>query len=74
MLFSYRAAYKITTRYTPYQIVYGLHPLVPTKYIMPIVSGNERDYIPVIINRGFQRVNKSHLGKFTKKWSGSYRI
>jgi hypothetical protein len=24
--------------------VYGLHPLMPTKYIVPIGGGNERDY------------------------------
>jgi hypothetical protein len=46
MLFSYRIAYKVTTRYTPYQLVYGLHPLMPTKYIVPIVDGNERDNTP----------------------------
>jgi hypothetical protein len=29
--------------YTPYQLVYGLHPLMPTKYIILVTSGNERD-------------------------------
>jgi len=43
MLFSYKIAYKIATRYTPYQLVYGLHPSMPTKYIVPVVNGNERD-------------------------------
>jgi hypothetical protein len=33
--------------YTPYQLIYGLHPLMPTEYIVPIVGGNERDNIPV---------------------------
>ncbi len=47
MLFSYKIAYKIVTGYTPYQLVYGLHPLMPTKYIVPVVSGNERDNILV---------------------------
>jgi hypothetical protein len=23
--------------------MYGLHPLMPTKYIVPIVGGNEKD-------------------------------
>jgi hypothetical protein len=27
--------------------VYGLHPLMPTEYIVPIVNGNERDNILV---------------------------
>ncbi len=30
MLFSYKTTYKVATRYTPYQLVYGLHPLMPT--------------------------------------------
>jgi hypothetical protein len=42
MLFSYKIAYKVITRYTPYQLVYGLHPSMPTKYIMPIANANEK--------------------------------
>jgi hypothetical protein len=42
MLFSYKIVYKVATRYTPYQSVYGLHSLMPTKYIIPIANGNER--------------------------------
>jgi hypothetical protein len=45
VLFSYKTTYKVATWYTPYQLVYGLHPLMPTKYIVPIVNGNERDNI-----------------------------
>jgi hypothetical protein len=29
--------------------MYGLHPLMPTKYIVPIASGDERDNIPMKI-------------------------
>jgi hypothetical protein len=43
MLFSYITTYKITTGYTPYQLVYGLHPLMPIEYIVPITGGDERD-------------------------------
>ncbi len=43
VLFSYKIAYKVVTWYTPYQLVYGLHPLMPIGYIVPIVGGNERD-------------------------------
>ncbi len=52
MLFSNVIAYKVAIRYTPYQLVYGLHPLMPTKYVVLIVGGNERDNIPakVFIN------------------------
>ncbi len=43
ILFSYRIAYKVATRYTPYQLVYGLYPLMPTKYIILIAGGDEKD-------------------------------
>ncbi len=33
LLFSYRIAYKVATRHTPYQLIYGLHLLMPTKYV-----------------------------------------
>jgi hypothetical protein len=49
MLFSYITAYNVATWYTPYQLVYGLHPLMPTKYIVLVVGGNEIDNIFVII-------------------------
>jgi hypothetical protein len=42
VLFSYKIAYKIATWYTPYQLEYGLHPLVFTKCIVLVASGNER--------------------------------
>jgi hypothetical protein len=47
MLFSYRTAYKVVVWYTPYQLVYGLHPLMPTKYIVLVVGGNEKDNTPM---------------------------
>jgi hypothetical protein len=47
MLFSYKTTYKVATWYAPYQLVYGLHPLMPTKYIVPIIGGDERDNTPV---------------------------
>ncbi len=47
VLFLYRFAYKIATRYTPYQLMYGLHSLMPIEYIIVIVGGNERKNIPV---------------------------
>jgi hypothetical protein len=61
MLFSYKIVYKITTGYTPYQLVYVLHPLMPIEYIMPIVVGHQRDYTSV-------RVLTSKISKL-----GSYK-
>jgi hypothetical protein len=40
MLFSYRIAYKVITWYTPYQLGYGLHSLMP---IILVIGGDERD-------------------------------
>jgi hypothetical protein len=49
MLFSYKIVHKITTWYTSYQLVYGLHPLMPTEYIVLIVGGNKKNNNPVIV-------------------------
>jgi hypothetical protein len=42
ILFSYIIPYKVAIG-SPYQLVYGLHPLMPIEYIIPIVGGNERN-------------------------------
>jgi hypothetical protein len=34
-LFSYRITYKVKTSHTPFQLVYGLHPLLLTEYMLP---------------------------------------
>jgi hypothetical protein len=46
ILFSYRNVYKVVTCYTPYQLVYNLHPLMPTKYVLLVISGDHRDVEP----------------------------
>jgi hypothetical protein len=53
VLFSYRTTYKVATRYTPYQLVYGLHPLMPIEYIILVIGGDERDstLVNVLTNR-----------------------
>jgi hypothetical protein len=53
MLFSYITAYKVTTGYTPYQLVYGLHPLMPIKYIVLVVGVHHKDntLMKVLTNR-----------------------
>jgi hypothetical protein len=50
MLFSYRTAYKV---YTPYELVYELHPLMPTKYIVQVTNGEQKDstLVRVLTNR-----------------------
>jgi hypothetical protein len=49
MLFSYIIVHKGAIRYTPYQLLYGLHPLMPTKYIVLVVGGNKKDNTSVRI-------------------------
>jgi hypothetical protein len=39
VLFSYITTYEVAIGYTPYQLVYGLHPLMPIEYIVPVVGG-----------------------------------
>jgi hypothetical protein len=49
ILFSYRTAYKVGTSHTPFQLVYGLHPLLPTEYLIPSKPNDDRDPQPVKI-------------------------
>ncbi len=42
VLFSYKITYKVAIRYTPYQLVYGLHPLMPIEYILPIMGNDHK--------------------------------
>jgi hypothetical protein len=34
-LFSYQTTYKLGIGHTPFHLVYGLLPLLPTKYLLP---------------------------------------
>jgi hypothetical protein len=47
VLFSNRIAYKVALSYTPYQLVYGLHPLMPTEYVMPTIDGDHKMQDPL---------------------------
>jgi hypothetical protein len=42
VLFSYRITYKVAIGYTPYQLVYGLHPLMLTEYILLIMGSDHK--------------------------------
>jgi hypothetical protein len=39
VLFSYRTAYKVGIGHTPFQLVYGLHPLLLIEYMLPSKHG-----------------------------------
>ncbi len=47
VLFSYKITYKVAIGYTPYQLVYGLHPLMSTKYVLSAISGDHKDVEPI---------------------------
>jgi hypothetical protein len=51
ILFSYKIAYKVATCYIPYQLIYGLHPLMPTKYVLLTISGDHKDVEPTKVLR-----------------------
>ncbi len=36
----------MATSYTPYQLIYGLHPLMPTEYVLLTISGDHKDVEP----------------------------
>ncbi len=42
ILFSYKITYKVAIGYTPYQLVYELHPLMPIEYILPVINSDHR--------------------------------
>ncbi len=47
ILFFYRTRDKITTIYIPYQFIYGLHHLMPIKYILLVISNDHRKGNPM---------------------------
>jgi hypothetical protein len=34
-LWAYQTIYKVTTQYTPFELVYGMQPIMPTKFAIP---------------------------------------
>jgi hypothetical protein len=49
ILISYRTAFKVGIDHTPFQFVYGLYPLLPTKYLLPSKPGKFYDPKLVIV-------------------------
>jgi hypothetical protein len=48
-LFSYRYAFKVGIGHIPFQLAYGLYPLLPTKYLLPSKLGHIYDPTLVIV-------------------------
>jgi hypothetical protein len=53
VLFFYKTTYKVVIGYIPYQLVYGLHPLMPIEYILLIIGSNhrERNHVKVLTTK-----------------------
>jgi hypothetical protein len=49
IIFSYMTIYKVATLYTPYKLVYGWHPLMPTKYVLLVINGDHKYVKPIKI-------------------------
>jgi hypothetical protein len=58
VLFSYRIFYKVATGYTPHQLVYGLHLLMPTKYVMSAISGDHRNAKTIMLTTKITKLEK----------------
>lgn len=43
---AYQIAFKVAIGHTFFQLVYGLHPLMPTKYLLPL-ENNPMDHTPI---------------------------
>jgi hypothetical protein len=39
----------VVIKITPYQLVYGLHPLIPIEYVLLAISGDHKDVEPTRI-------------------------
>jgi hypothetical protein len=64
VLFSYRIAYKVGIGHTPFQLVYGLHPILLTKYLLPSRFNENRvpQPIRVLTSRLFEFKNYRKIG------------
>ncbi len=57
--------------YTPYQLVYGIHPLMPIKYVLSAISGDHKDVEPtrVLIAKVIEWKNNRRIDwKFIIMW------
>ncbi len=64
ILFSYRTIYKVGTSHTPFQFVYGLHPLLPIEYMLPYKLGENRNPQPIkVITNWLSKLEKLQENK-----------
>jgi hypothetical protein len=53
ILFSYRTSFKVGIGHTPFQLVYELHPLLPTEYLLPSKPRQNHDprHVRILISK-----------------------
>jgi hypothetical protein len=59
ILFSYRTIFKVGTGHTPFQLVYGLYPLLIIDHLLPFKLGQIYDPNPI-------KVLTSHMSELEK--------
>ncbi len=59
ILFSYKTVFKVGIGHTPFQLVYGFHPLLPMEYLLPSKPSQNHDPTPI-------KVLTSRLSKLEK--------
>jgi hypothetical protein len=77
ILFSYMTPYKVIIKHTPYQFVYGLHPLMHIEYILPVIDSNHKEgnLVKILISKvlELEKLHKNILQfKFklrTQQWN-----
>jgi hypothetical protein len=47
LFFPYETTYKVGIDHTPFHLVYGLHPLLPTKYLLPFKPKGNTNPTPI---------------------------
>jgi hypothetical protein len=62
MLSSYKTTYKVATRYTPYQLAYGLHPLMPIEQIVVGEEHRDNTLVRVLTSR-VSKLEKLHKAR-----------
>jgi len=66
-LFSYKNAYKVGTNHTPFQLVYGLHPLLLTKYLLPSIPiDNKNPQLVRVLTSQLSKLEKLHENRLIK--------
>ncbi len=83
ILYAYHTTFKVTTRHTLFQLVYGLYPLMPVKYLLPMNNSYvNRNFFPICILTNhmakFQHLDETHQEAIewtcTRQWNTMFWV